>query len=88
MCVCVCKREYLLELAHREGKQVDKLLLVLVDAHAGNLRQTFERNVAKHRHVQELKHKDQSHKADEEQQLSHHFPSDCPLLRRGNRTLS
>ena len=51
MIVCVCVCVYLFELAHGEGKQVDKLLLVLVDAHAGDLRQTFQRHVAKHGHV-------------------------------------
>lgn len=51
MCVCV----YLFELAHGECEQVDKLLLVLHDAHSGDLRQTFQRHVAKHGDVQELK---------------------------------
>lgn len=48
---------YLFELAHGEGKQVDKLLLVLIDAHSGDLSETFQRHVAKHGHVQELKHR-------------------------------
>jgi len=57
VCVCVCVCVYLFELAHGEGEQVDKLLLVLVDGHSGDLRQTFQRHVAKHGNVQELKKK-------------------------------
>lgn len=45
---------YLLELPHCEGKQVDKLVLVLVDVNAGDLRQTLQRHIAKHGHVQKL----------------------------------
>lgn len=47
--------EHLFELAHSEGEQTDKLLLVLVNAHAGDLRQTFQRHVSKHGNIQELK---------------------------------
>ena len=46
---------YLFELTHGESEQVDKLLLVLVDAHPGDLRQALQRHVAKHGHVQELR---------------------------------
>ena len=45
---------YLFELTHGEREEVDKLLLVLVDAHTGDLRQTLQRHIAEHGYVQEL----------------------------------
>jgi hypothetical protein len=45
---------YLFELIHGEREEVDKLLLILVDTHAGDLRQTLQCHVAEHGHVQEL----------------------------------
>jgi len=46
---------HLLELTHGQGEERDELLLVLADAHAGDLGETLQCHIAKHGHVQELK---------------------------------
>jgi len=45
---------HLFELTHGQREERDKLLLVLADAHTGDLRQALQRHVAEHGHVQEL----------------------------------
>lgn len=45
---------HLFELTHGEREKRDELLLVLADAHAGDLREALQCHVAKHGNVQEL----------------------------------
>lgn len=53
--VDACCVSHLFQLAHGQREERDELLLVLADAHAGDLRQALQSHISEHGHVQELK---------------------------------
>lgn len=42
-------------MTHGQGEECDKLLLILADAHTGDLCEALQCHISKHGHVQELK---------------------------------